>query len=179
MSLMGLFLVVCVIMVLTVLIQRPQGGGLAGAFGSGAGSGQTAFGTKTGDALTWMTVGVFVIFLLIAIVLNAGVKSIVGGGRQNETQNASGEGAGSTAPEGQTTTQPTTQPSTQPDAGTQPAPVENKPAEATPAETKPVETKPAESKPAEAAPTTPAPTTSPAPTSPTPTSPTPTPAPKP
>ena len=36
------FLLMCVLLVLTVLIQRPQGGGLAGAFGGAAGSGQTA-----------------------------------------------------------------------------------------------------------------------------------------
>jgi preprotein translocase subunit SecG len=64
------FLLVCVMMVLTILIQRPQGGGLSGAFGSGAGSGQTAFGAKTGDALTWFTIIVFVLFVGFAVVLN-------------------------------------------------------------------------------------------------------------
>lgn len=66
------FLVVCVAMILIVLIQRPQGGGLSGAFGSGggAGAGQTAFGTKTGDVLTWGTVSVFFIYLVVAVVLN-------------------------------------------------------------------------------------------------------------
>src|SRR5882724_2401735 len=65
-----LFLAVCVLMVLTVLIQKPQGRGLSGAFGSGAGSGQTAFGTKTGDALTIFTIIVFVVYLIFAIILN-------------------------------------------------------------------------------------------------------------
>lgn len=64
------FLLVCVVMILIVLIQRPQGGGLGGAFGSAAGSGQTAFGAKTGDALTIATIGIFVLFLLSAIGLN-------------------------------------------------------------------------------------------------------------
>lgn len=67
------FLVVCVAMILIVLIQRPQGGGLSGAFGAGGagqGAGQTAFGTKTGDVLTWGTVSVFVIYVLVAIGLN-------------------------------------------------------------------------------------------------------------
>ncbi|MEM9662484.1 MAG: preprotein translocase subunit SecG [Planctomycetota bacterium] len=64
------FLFVCVVMILIVLIQRPQGGGLGGAFGSAAGSGQTAFGAKTGDALTIATIAIFVIFLLSAIGLN-------------------------------------------------------------------------------------------------------------
>lgn len=67
------FLVVCIAMILIVLIQRPQGGGLSGAFGSGgggAGAGQTAFGTKTGDVLTWGTVSVFFIYLVVAVGLN-------------------------------------------------------------------------------------------------------------
>ncbi|MFM9994875.1 MAG: preprotein translocase subunit SecG [Phycisphaerales bacterium] len=64
------FVAISILMVLTVLIQRPAGGGLSGAFGSGAGSGQTAFGTKTGDALTIATITMFVLFLVFAIVLN-------------------------------------------------------------------------------------------------------------
>ncbi len=70
--LIGLFLLVSIVMILLVLIQRPQGGGLSGAFGSGGGggAGQTAFGTKTGDVLTWATIGIFVAFVGFAIVLN-------------------------------------------------------------------------------------------------------------
>ena len=74
--LLPIFILICVVMVLVVLIQKPQGGGLAGAFGgSSAGSGQTAFGTKTGDALTVFTVGVFVLFVLLAILLNLAMKA--------------------------------------------------------------------------------------------------------
>ena len=58
------FLFVCIILILTVLIQRPSGGGLSGAFGSASGSGQTAFGAKTGDALTIFTIIMFVVFVL-------------------------------------------------------------------------------------------------------------------
>jgi preprotein translocase subunit SecG len=68
--LIAVFLFVCILMMLVVLIQRPAGGGLSGAFGSGAGSGQTAFGAKTGDALTIATITVFVIYLLFAVGLN-------------------------------------------------------------------------------------------------------------
>lgn len=71
--LVGGFLIVCVILMLVVLIQRPQGGGLSGAFGAGGssgGAGQTAFGTKTGDALTFATIGMFILYLAFAVGLN-------------------------------------------------------------------------------------------------------------
>lgn len=67
-TLMVLFLFVCLVMTLLVLIQKGRGGGLASAFG-GAG-GNTAFGSKTGDVLTWATSIVFGVFLLLAIFLN-------------------------------------------------------------------------------------------------------------
>ncbi len=63
------FVFVSVLLILVILIQRPQGGGLSGAFGAGSGSGQTAFGAKTGDALTVATVFMFVVFLGVAIGL--------------------------------------------------------------------------------------------------------------
>src|SRR5881398_3374671 len=63
-----LFIVVCVFLILLVLIQKGRGGGLSGAFGGGGGN--TAFGSKTGDVLTWGTSIVFGVFLLLAITLN-------------------------------------------------------------------------------------------------------------
>jgi preprotein translocase subunit SecG len=63
-----LFIIVCLFMVLLILIQKGRGGGLASAFG-GAG-GNTAFGSKTGDVLTWATSVVFGVFVLLAVVLN-------------------------------------------------------------------------------------------------------------
>lgn len=51
-----------------ILLQKNKGAGLSGAFG-GVG-GHTAFGTKTGDFLTWLTVGLAGAFLLLAVVGN-------------------------------------------------------------------------------------------------------------
>jgi preprotein translocase subunit SecG len=64
-----LFAIVSLAMVLIILVQRPQGGGLASAFGGG-GNQDTAFGGRTGDALTIATVSTFVLWLLVAIGLN-------------------------------------------------------------------------------------------------------------
>lgn len=64
------FLLISLLMIFIVLIQRPQGGGLSEAFGSNSGSGHTAFGAKTGDALTSATIGIFILFIVGAIVLN-------------------------------------------------------------------------------------------------------------
>lgn len=63
-----LFCLVCVMLILVVLLQRGRGGGLAGAFG-GAG-GQSAFGAKTGDVFTWVTVALTAVFLILAILQN-------------------------------------------------------------------------------------------------------------
>src|SRR6478672_6181527 len=68
-SLITLFIVVCFLLIMLILIQKGRGGGLASAFGGG-GAGNTAFGAKTGDVLTWVTSVIFGVFLLLAIILN-------------------------------------------------------------------------------------------------------------
>jgi len=64
-----LLFIMCVFLILMVLIQKGRGGGLSSAF-SGGGGGNTAFGSKTGDVLTWATSIAFGIFMLLAIGLN-------------------------------------------------------------------------------------------------------------
>src|SRR6187399_2738016 len=64
----GLFAFVAIVLILLVLIQKGRGGGLSSAFGGGGGN--TAFGSKTGDVLTWATSIVFGVFLLLAISLS-------------------------------------------------------------------------------------------------------------
>ncbi|MFN0131448.1 MAG: preprotein translocase subunit SecG [Phycisphaerales bacterium] len=122
--LIAVFLFVCVLLILTVLIQRPAGGGLAGAFGSGAGSGQTAFGAKTGDALTFATILMFVVYVLFAVGLNYAARPPKAVDEQPEVTGTDGTGAmpaatgptGSTAPTASTgsTTAPEQIPSSTP-----------------------------------------------------------------
>lgn len=68
-NLLAVIFVICVIsLVLIVLIQKGKGGGLSGAFGGAGGSGGL-LGTKTGDFLTWFTISLAVLFLLLSIVM--------------------------------------------------------------------------------------------------------------
>ena len=59
---------VCCFLMIVILLQRGRGGGLSGAFGGAGGS--SAFGAKTGDVFTWITVIVATIFLTLAVVGN-------------------------------------------------------------------------------------------------------------
>ena len=63
-----LLICICCFLMLIILVQKGRGEGLSGAFGGGGGSG--AFGAKTGDVFTWITVVVAVSFLLISVVAN-------------------------------------------------------------------------------------------------------------
>jgi preprotein translocase subunit SecG len=62
-----LFLICCIIMILIILIQKGKGGGLSGALAGGMASG--LLGTKTGDFLTWVTIGLVGVFLTLAVVM--------------------------------------------------------------------------------------------------------------
>lgn len=64
-----LFTVLALLLIGVILLQRGKGTGLSGAFG-GAGGGTATFGSKTGDILTWITVGAATLLMLYAIVLN-------------------------------------------------------------------------------------------------------------
>jgi preprotein translocase subunit SecG len=94
------FALVAGTMILVVLIQKPRGGGLSGAFGGAGGPQQTAFGAKVGDVLTWVTVGAFVMFLGLAMSMKwvlaweADAKAA-----ENEKQAAPAD-AGGASPEG-------------------------------------------------------------------------------
>ena len=62
-----LFVVIAVLLILVILVQRGRGGGLVGAFGGPGGS--SAFGAKTGDVFTVITVVMAALFLVIGCLL--------------------------------------------------------------------------------------------------------------
>ncbi len=53
-------------LILIILIQKGKGGGIGAAFGGAAGS---LLGTKTGDFLTWVTISLVVLFLLLGVIM--------------------------------------------------------------------------------------------------------------
>ncbi len=62
-----LWVLCAVILILVILIQKGRGGGLSGALGGGMASG--ILGTKTGDFLTWITVGLVGALLLLTVAM--------------------------------------------------------------------------------------------------------------
>jgi preprotein translocase subunit SecG len=117
-ALATLFVLVSLMLVGIILIQKPKGGGLIGAFGGAGGSAQSAFGSRTGDILTWVTVTLFALFLLLAITLTFVTRppATTTGSNVTSTEEApvdlgTGDGPATTAPatpaeEVPTTTQP-------------------------------------------------------------------------
>jgi preprotein translocase subunit SecG len=67
--LVAVSLLLCLLLIVVVLLQKGRGGGLAGAFG-GAGGGGGAFGAKTGDVFTVVTVVLALVFLMLNVVGN-------------------------------------------------------------------------------------------------------------
>ena len=62
-----MFGLTCVVLILIILIQKGRGGGLSAAFGGGGAS--SILGSKTGDFLTWVTIILVGLFLLLAVVM--------------------------------------------------------------------------------------------------------------
>lgn len=62
------FAVLAILLMIVILLQRGKGVGLAGAFGGTGGS--TAFGAKTGDILTWVTIVGATLLLTFTVILN-------------------------------------------------------------------------------------------------------------
>jgi len=66
-AVMVIWVLVAVLLILVVLVQKGRGGGIGAAFG-GAGAG-SVLGTKTGDFLTWVTIGLVAVFLGLGLVM--------------------------------------------------------------------------------------------------------------
>jgi preprotein translocase subunit SecG len=99
------FAFIAILLILIILLQRGRGSGLAGAFGGAGAAATSAFGAKTGDALTWITVGMAVLFLLFAIVLNyvfreadPGLEAVAQPQQQQTAPGAPQNGAEAAAP---------------------------------------------------------------------------------
>ncbi|NQU74722.1 MAG: preprotein translocase subunit SecG [Planctomycetes bacterium] len=61
-----LFVLICVLLIGVILLQKGRGGGLSGAFGGA--DGHSAFGSRTGDMFTWITVVLVAVFLILSVV---------------------------------------------------------------------------------------------------------------
>jgi len=75
------FLICSVVLILVVLIQKGRGGGLGAAFGGAGG----VLGSKTGDFLTWVTVVLVGLFLVLAVLLNKFYKPSISDFGQDQT----------------------------------------------------------------------------------------------
>lgn len=62
------FVGTCLLLIVIILLQKGRGGGIGSAFGGGGG--QSAFGAKTGDIFTWITVALAGLYLLFAVISN-------------------------------------------------------------------------------------------------------------
>jgi preprotein translocase subunit SecG len=132
-----LFVVVCLVLIMVILIQKGRGGGLSGAFGGGMASG--LLGSKTGDFLTWVTIGLVVVFLGLAVLMAKFFRPSVSE-YGVEPPAATTQPVGTTAQPAATTEQPAT-------TTEQPAPAAE-PAATQPA-TAPATTEPAPQQPAD------------------------------
>jgi preprotein translocase subunit SecG len=128
-----LFVLVALVLILVVLMQKGRGGGLSGAFAGGMASG--LLGSKTGDFLTWVTIVLVSVFLVLAVVMARFYRPPIryGRGLPPATQQPL-TGGQSTAPQPGTAKQPAPMgPSSTPPAGaTQPSAPATQPSPAQP-----------------------------------------------
>ena len=147
-----------IFLILLILVQRGRGGGLAGAFG-GMG-GQSAFGTKAGDAFTKVTIIASVFWLLLCV---ASVKFLgsndgaFGDSAQAIDENATGTTTETGSPAGSSESTDATQAES---TATDFTPADGAPTDGAPADGAPVDSAPVGETPAETPSETPAPSDS-------------------
>jgi len=130
----ALFILICVGIILIVLLQKGRGGGISAAFGGGgAGS---LLGTKTGDFLTWVTICLVAVFLVLAVLMGKFMRPTTSADLAAQPVTAPVP-----APEGTTPPEAAPMPETsQPAPDTAPAAAENSTALPTTAPQPPAET---------------------------------------
>ena len=85
MNVIAVFFIICAIaLILIILIQKGKGGGLGAALGGGLASG--ILGSKTGDFLTWVTIGLVSVFLLLAVIMAKFYKPTIGDFGESQAQ---------------------------------------------------------------------------------------------
>ncbi|MBN02264.1 MAG: preprotein translocase subunit SecG [Planctomycetaceae bacterium] len=147
-----------IFLILLILVQRGRGGGLAGAFG-GMG-GQSAFGTKAGDAFTKVTIIASVFWLLLCV---ASVKFLgsndgaFGDSAQAIDENTTGTTTETGPPAGSSESTDATQAES---TATDFTPADGAPADSAPADSAPADSAPVGETPAETPSETPAPSDS-------------------
>ena len=62
----GVLIFISLVLILTILIQRGKGGGLAGAFGGSGGS--SPFGSRAGDTFTKITLYMAAVWALVIMI---------------------------------------------------------------------------------------------------------------
>ena len=90
------FVIVCVLMTMIILAQKPKGGGLSGAFGGGGSGDAGVMGAKAGEMLTWLTIGFFVCYMFLAMgmkwAIDADKAELAGDDPAAETSTETGLG---------------------------------------------------------------------------------------
>jgi preprotein translocase subunit SecG len=85
---MALWVIICLALVFIIMIQKGKGGGLSAAFGGASGT-SSLFGAKTGDALTWITIGIAGFFLFLSVIMGLYYKPTVSSAASDAQVNTS------------------------------------------------------------------------------------------
>ncbi len=96
-----IWLICAVLLILIILVQKGRGGGLSGALTGGAAG--NLLGSKTGDFLTWVTVSLVGMFLLLTILMAMFYRPIASSAAPGQEPPARKQPAPPKEPEAKTT----------------------------------------------------------------------------